>query len=99
MLECREVPAREPFDVDPEGREPFARGDDLSGLERILLAAGDVEGDGASELPNDRREIPSLGVAAMLADEPGSAVHERSAAAAADRVAQIAELGGARLIG
>ena len=44
------------------------------------------------------REIPPLGVPAVLVDEPGGAVHERCAAAAADRLAEVGELGGAHVV-
>ena len=89
---------REPLDVNPERREPFARGDDLSRLEGVLFAARDVEGNGVSELSNDRLEIPARGVAAMLVYEPGGAMHKCCATTAADRVAQVGKLGGAHLV-
>src|ERR671924_397244 len=98
MLGGRQMTTRERLDVDPERRQPFARGDDLSGLEGALLAAGDVEGNGVLELANDRREIPPLGVPAVLVDEPGGAVHECCAAAAADRLAEVGELRGAHMV-
>src|SRR4051812_674393 len=98
MLSGREMTTREPLDVDPEPREPFARCRDLSGLEGVLLAAGDVEGNGVSEFASDRGKIPSLGIAAVFVDEPGGAMHECCAAAAADRVAQVDQLGGANVV-
>ena len=58
-----------------------------------------MERDRVLELASDRREIPPLSVAAMLGDEPRRAVHERRAATAADRVAQVSELGLAHFIG
>ena len=81
--------AREPLDVDAERPEPLARGSDLSRLEGVLLAARDMKGNGVSKLANDRREVPALGIAAMLVDKPRGAMHECRAAAAADRVAQV----------
>ena len=83
----------------PERSESLARGVDLSGLEAVLFASREVERDRVLELASDRREIPPLSVAAMLGDEPRRAVHERRAAAAEDRVAQLGELGGADVVG
>src|SRR5919201_3312562 len=98
VLGGRQMTARERLDVDRERPEPLARGRDLSGLEGVLLAARDMKRNGVAKLANDRREVPALGVAAMLVDEPGGAMHECRAAAAADRIAQVGELGGADLV-
>jgi hypothetical protein len=98
MLGGRQVTTREPLDVDPERREPFARADDLSVLKGVLLAARDVKGNGVSELASDRRKIPPRRVATMLVNEPRGAMHKCRATTAADRVAQVGELGGAHLV-
>src|SRR5438067_3758676 len=98
MLSGRQMATREHADVDAERRQPLARGDDLSRLERVLFTARDVEDDRVPQFTNNRPEIPPLCVAAMLVQEPRATVQERGAPAAQDRVAQAGELGGGHRI-
>lgn len=63
MLSGRQMTTREPLDVDPEPREPFARCRDLSGLEGVLLAGGDVEGNGVGPDALELRVPESFGSA------------------------------------
>lgn len=71
-------------DVGAGPSESLPGGRDLSGPERVLCAAGEMEADLTLELARDRREVPSLGVAAVLSHEPRGAVQEHRAATAAE---------------
>src|SRR5579859_1807681 len=55
----------------------FASGGDLPVLVWILLAAAEVDRNGAGHASRDLGKIPALRVTAVLADETGGAVQER----------------------
>jgi hypothetical protein len=58
----------------------------------VLIAAADVEGDRAAQLAGDRGEVPSLRMAAVLADESRGVVRERRPVPAGDRRPQLGQL-------